>query len=163
MLSPRAAAALRRNYVELRPQLRAELPLANVAIAYALARSHSAYESAYTAAEPKRLHPAVARAIQELRNDASLQGIGDLARSCGVSPSHLSKLFARDLGVSVTEFRNRLRLQHFLDHYHAGGEKYTLLAAALDAGFGSYPQFHRVFKRIMGYSPAGHQRAVRPQ
>jgi AraC-like DNA-binding protein len=28
-----------------------------------------------------------------------------------------------------------------------------MLDAALEAGFGSYPQFHRVFKRMMGHSP----------
>jgi AraC-like DNA-binding protein len=28
-----------------------------------------------------------------------------------------------------------------------------MLAAALEAGFGSYPQFHRIFRRVMGCSP----------
>ena len=31
-----------------------------------------------------------------------------------------------------------------------------MLDAALEAGFGSYPQFHRVFKRVIGCSPAKH-------
>jgi AraC-like DNA-binding protein len=31
----------------------------------------------------------------------------------------------------------------------------TLTRAALDAGFGSYPQFYRVFRRLTGVGPAG--------
>jgi AraC-like DNA-binding protein len=43
-------------------------------------------------------------------------------------------------------------VERFLDIYGTG-QRRTMLDAALEAGFGSYPQFHRVFKRMMGYSP----------
>jgi AraC-like DNA-binding protein len=33
-----------------------------------------------------------------------------------------------------------------------------MLDAALEAGFGSYPQFHRVFKRVIGCSPGSYRR-----
>jgi AraC-like DNA-binding protein len=33
-----------------------------------------------------------------------------------------------------------------------------MLDAALEAGFGSYPQFHRIFKRVMGRSPGKYRR-----
>jgi AraC-like DNA-binding protein len=47
-------------------------------------------------------------------------------------------------------------MQRFLDHYEVSSErkKSTLLEAALSAGFGSYPQFHRVFRQVTGCSPA---------
>lgn len=36
-----------------------------------------------------------------------------------------------------------------------------MLEAALAAGFGSYPQFHRVFKRVVGCSPVDYRRRYR--
>jgi AraC-like DNA-binding protein len=76
----------------------------------------------------------------------------ELAAQAHISEAHLSKLFSAQVGVSVTEFRNRIRLQRFFDLY-GDGQARTLLACALDAGFGSYPQFHRVFKQHMGHAP----------
>ena len=32
----------------------------------------------------------------------------------------------------------------------------SLLAAALEAGFGSYTQFHRVYRKMFGQSPREH-------
>lgn len=44
---------------------------------------------------------------------------------------------------------------HFIALYGDGSPN-SLLATALDEGFGSYPQFHRVFRQLMGYSPHEH-------
>jgi AraC-like DNA-binding protein len=35
-----------------------------------------------------------------------------------------------------------------------------MTAAALEAGFGSYPQFHRVFKQLTGKTPQQYRREV---
>ncbi|MGH7992300.1 MAG: helix-turn-helix domain-containing protein, partial [Limisphaerales bacterium] len=59
-------------------------------------------------------------------------------------------------GVALADFRNRQRIERFLQLYGTG-QRLTMLNAALAAGFGSYPQFHRVFKRVLGCSP-GHYR-----
>ena len=51
-------------------------------------------------------------------------------------------------------------------HEHLRGEV-TLAAAlhraraALDVGFGSYVQFHRAFKQVVGHPPAHHLQLVR--
>jgi AraC-like DNA-binding protein len=37
-----------------------------------------------------------------------------------------------------------------------------LMRLALDAGFGSYTQFHRVFHRVLGCSPAQYAKRRRP-
>ena len=53
-----------------------------------------------------------------------------------------------------------INLAIFLEIYGDGrGVKMT--SAALDAGFGSYPQFHRVFRERMGCAPAEHARRLR--
>src|SRR4029079_5225782 len=75
-----------------------------------------------------------------------------LAHRAKVSESHLSKLFTAQVGVSVTEVRNRLGLERFVAMY-GDGSRLTLTAAALAAGFGSYPHFHRVFREHFGYAP----------
>lgn len=156
VLGPRALATLKRTYAELRPQLRGELQLANAAIGYALARSHALFESASEPVPRAAFHPAVTRALRILRRSmpepGPTLGLDELARRCQVSQAHLSKLFTRQVGVSVTDFRNRLRLDRFFELY-GDGTRFTLMAAALDAGFGSYAQFHRVFRRAMGHSP----------
>jgi transcriptional regulator GlxA family with amidase domain len=59
--------------------------------------------------------------------------------------------------MSITEFRNRVGVERFLEIYGDGSAR-TLLDAALEAGFGSYPQFHRVFRNIAGYAPREHRR-----
>jgi transcriptional regulator GlxA family with amidase domain len=55
------------------------------------------------------------------------------------------------MGLSLIEYRNRLRLDR-VDAMLAKG-RMTLLQAALAAGFGSYAQFHRVFRGVRRMTP----------
>ena len=55
------------------------------------------------------------------------------------------------MGVSLVEYKNRLRIERFLTLVAPGGG--NLMQAALDAGFGSYAQFHRVFRNLLGATP----------
>jgi len=83
-----------------------------------------------------------------------------LARQAGLSAPRLSRLFKEQTHVSLTAFRQRQCLERFLRIYRAGA-RYSLTEAALLAGFGSYVQFHRVFRRQMGKSPAEYGRALK--
>jgi AraC-like DNA-binding protein len=65
----------------------------------------------------------------------------------------LSRLFKEQIGVSISRFRNHQRLQRFLRIY-GRGRRTTALAAAHEAGFGSYAQFYRVFREQTGRSPS---------
>ena len=103
------------------------------------------------------VHPAVAEAAGLLRDSSSAPTVAVLARAVGLSPNHLSRLFARQMGTSVTRFRNEHRFRRFLDAYGTG-HGITVLDAALRAGFGSYPQFHRITRSITGLSPADYLR-----
>ena len=67
--------------------------------------------------------------------------------------------FKRELGVGLVAYRNRLRLRRFLELASSG--RTTLLAACLEAGFGSYPQFHRVFVAETGQTPREYLAALR--
>jgi AraC-like DNA-binding protein len=79
--------------------------------------------------------------------------LGDLAREAGLCPSHLSRTFKAQTGISITRFRNQRRLERFRALY-GDGRHTTTLAAALEAGFGSYAQFFRVFRAETGSTPA---------
>ena len=63
---------------------------------------------------------------------------------------------AKEVGMSLTQYRNRCRLERFVE-LHVEQPELSLMALALEAGFGSYPQFHRIFKQHMGYPPAEHR------
>jgi AraC-like DNA-binding protein len=99
------------------------------------------------------IHPAVKQAIQIIQHVDSSIGVQPLANRVGLSASRLSHLFKEQTGLSLVEFQNNNCLKRFLDLYEEG-QNLTMLAAALQAGFGSYPQFYRVFKRLIGKNPA---------
>ena len=60
-------------------------------------------------------------------------------------------MFKAVKGVSLVDYRNRLRLDRFVALLDRGGT--NLLEAALEAGFGSYSQFHRVFRSRLHATP----------
>jgi AraC-like DNA-binding protein len=151
------AAALRQTFIDVSRDRGAEISLFNAAVSFALARAWTTFEKAQTIDAPVSLHPAVAAAVRLLREATARPSLPDLAASVGLTESHLSKLFAAEVGMSITEFRNRVGVERFLEIYGDGSAR-TLLDAALEAGFGSYPQFHRVFRNIAGYSPREHRR-----
>lgn len=109
-------------------------------------RSGKAIESAVA------LHPAVRKALDLLSSGEEKPGLGSLARQCGASETHLSRLFARQIGVPLTRYRNSVRLGRFFDLYR-GPEQKTITEAMFAAGFGSYAQFHRVFTQFNGSGP----------
>ena len=84
-----------------------------------------------------------------------------LARRCGISPQRLSRLFKQQTRVPLVRFRQQQMLERFFQLFQSADRKTTMLDAALSAGFGSYPQFHRVFKQHTGLSPAEYRRRVR--
>jgi AraC-like DNA-binding protein len=127
-----------------------ETGLMNAGLSYALLHAWKCFQRA-TDVPVRELHPAVERAARLLDSEDSLS-LEELAQRAGLSPSRLSRLFKQQTGANLVDFRNRLRVERFQQIY--GNEsRSTLLEAALDAGFGSYPQFHRVLRDILGCSP----------
>jgi len=77
-------------------------------------------------------------------------GRDDLAREARSGASEVGRYFRRDLGLTLVEYRARVRLLRFIEEADRGA---SLTAAAFDAGFGSYSQCHRVFQQTLGVSP----------
>lgn len=64
---------------------------------------------------------------------------------------------------SLARYRNQQRIERFLRLQKSGAEPFlsgSLLSAALEAGFGSYAQFFRVFSEVMGCSPTAFAKSL---
>jgi len=107
------------------------------------------------------LHPAVRQALELLSEGGEELDLEEVARRCGASAPHLSRMFARQIGVPLTRYRNSVRLRRFFEEYGRPGRP-TMLEAVYAAGFGSYAQFHRVFTQAYGKGPRAGLRAIRP-
>jgi AraC-like DNA-binding protein len=122
----------------------------NAGIIYVLMRALRASRDRPQAAQ-REMHPAVTRALMLMRQSESANSLSDLAAEAGVAPTYLSRLLMEHTGRNFVDWRNRIRLDRFIEAYRPG---VNLLAAALDAGFGSYARFHHVFSDLVGCPPS---------
>jgi len=127
-------------------------------LTYALAGAREAFARAGATPRDAALSGEVHRAMALLDRDPGLSRTA-LADQVERDPDALSHAFRRELGLTLVAYRNRLRLRHFFELMAAGRK--TLLDACLEAGFGSYPQFHRVFVAETGRTPRDYL-AARP-
>jgi AraC-like DNA-binding protein len=91
-----------------------------------------------TAAARRRLAGA---AREALTAEPGPLGLSDLARQVGVSPHHLSRVFQAETGLSLTRFRNRLRLRRALERL------------AADLGFADHAHLTRTAHELLGHTP----------
>jgi AraC-like DNA-binding protein len=122
---------------------------------YAVLAAWDAWRTAEPARDRARLHPAVRASVQTLSGADPPPDLVGLARAVGLSPQHLSRLFLRETGVSVSRFRNEQRFRRFLDLCELQPQR-SMLDRAIAAGFGSGAQFHRVFRELTGTTPAAY-------
>ena len=131
----------------------------NIGLGYVLLTAWSVYRTASIAPLEAGVDPSILKAAYLIRDGGQVDNLNTLAQRVGLSPSGLSRLFKRQTGVSLTAFRNRCRVERFLELYQHGQTK-TMLTAAFEAGFGSYAQFYRVFKYVMGLTPSAYRRSL---
>ena len=75
----------------------------------------------------------------------------ELAKALASNQGDVSRFFRRRNGVTMREFRRRIRVLRFLETVDS--ETDNLMRAARMAGFGSYSQCHRDFCSVVGVSP----------
>jgi len=78
-------------------------------------------------------------------------GLVPLAALLGVSPYRLSRAFTRELGVSLTRYRNRVRVAHALDRIEEGEPSLAVLAS--DLGFADQAHLSRTVREHSGHTP----------
>ncbi|MCC7406697.1 MAG: helix-turn-helix domain-containing protein [Phycisphaeraceae bacterium] len=130
------------------PSLAAHLRILDMA-ARQVAMKMTAHLAAPTASLPRL----VDRACKSIRRRALAEDLhlGDVARECGVSNSHLSRVFHHTTGLTFREYIARCRAEQAQQLLLTGNRPITQIA--FDSGFRSLSQFNRVFKRVYGRSP----------
>ncbi|MFE9813704.1 helix-turn-helix domain-containing protein [Streptomyces sp. NPDC005773] len=89
------------------------------------------------------------------------EGLLPLAEFLGVSPYRLSRSFSRELGVSLTRYRNRVRVGRALDRLDAGEDSLAVLAA--DLGFSDQAHLCRTMRQYLGHTPTALRRLLAPR
>lgn len=103
------------------------------------------------------------RALADAAREAMLSDHPDaaalipLARLLDVSPFHLSRVFRRETGTTLTRYRNRVRIARALDMIEAGAGNLADVAAAV--GFADQAHLARTVKAELGHTPT-HVRAL---
>ncbi|WP_228011322.1 helix-turn-helix domain-containing protein [Nonomuraea phyllanthi] len=112
-----------------------------------------------------RSSAAIADAAREAiaTDDPAAGGLMSLAELLAVSPYQLSRAFTRELGVSLTHYRNRVRVGRALDRLEDGATSLAGLAA--DLGFSDQAHLTRTIRRHVGHTPTALRRllAVPPE
>ncbi|MGZ0145587.1 helix-turn-helix domain-containing protein [Kribbella sp. WER1] len=118
-----------------------------------------------TTATPSRLRDAagdrdlVAGARALIGDDhPAAGGLIPLANFLEASPYRLSRAFTRELGVSLTRYRNRVRVGRALDRLEAGESSLAGLAA--DLGFADQAHLTRTLRDHLGSTPAALRRLL---
>jgi AraC-like DNA-binding protein len=107
-----------------------------------------------TAAEGESVsHRLVASTVALLKRNPALGG-KEVAATLKIGLARLCRVFKVLMGVSLVDYRNRLRLDRFQQLVDEGCT--NLRDAARDAGFGSYSQFHRVFRTRLRMTPSAY-------
>ncbi|WP_204058596.1 helix-turn-helix domain-containing protein [Microbispora corallina] len=86
-----------------------------------------------------------------LEDDPDAADLVRLAEALGVSPSHLSRTFRRHVGMTVSRYRNRVRVSRALARIEQGEGDLAALAAAL--GFADQAHLTRTVRAELGHPP----------
>lgn len=127
-------------------------------LAYSFLDALEAFEGSGASDADSVITSEVRASMKLLANDPALSR-EVLSQHVGISPAALSRQFSVQLGVNLVNYRQRLRLEHFVEFACDG--RFTLLDACFRAGFGSYAQCHRVFQENMGCSPSDYLTRVK--
>lgn len=105
-----------------------------------------------------RMPPAVLKACGFIRLRALMEDVSLalVARHCGVSDGHLSRMFHHATGLTFREYVAQVRVEHakaLLLHSCKG-----VTEIAYESGFQSLSQFHRVFRKAFGTPPGAMRR-----
>ena len=93
----------------------------------------------------------------ELNYDDHLD-LASLAAMMGTSPTHLSRVFRREVGIPLFEYINRTRIRKACTLLRRTA--YSVTRIAIDVGYNNVSFFNRYFRRIMRCSPREYRRSV---
>lgn len=141
------------------------LPALNITASYLAMTYRMSHESMNSGALTKNHKPSSSEEIlrqvlsfihQEYTNRIT---IGILTEVCHCSESYLNHLIKKKLGVSLSTYINKLRIERAKEYLLETNE--TMLSIAIQVGFSDANYFARVFQQLMGISPSEFRRRYR--
>ncbi len=107
---------------------------------------------------PHAEDPLLAPMLQALHDDpGDNRSVADFARDFHTTERTLMRRCQRELGMSLTQWRQRLRVVKALPRLEAGDKVETI---ALDLGYGSASAFIAMFRRLMDVTPDEYRRTA---
>ena len=77
--------------------------------------------------------------------------LDSVANAVFVNPQYFSKVFKKTLGISFSEYVNRLRINHACNLLIT--TDWPINNISIEAGFNNVSYFNRVFKQLMNITP----------
>jgi AraC-like DNA-binding protein len=99
-----------------------------------------------------------ARALLDEHCHESLR-MSSIAAAVGVHPVHLSRVFRQRFGITMMEYRRRLRIARACAAL--AESRHPLSRVAHATGFSDHGHFTRAFRRAMGMTPSEYRRSLR--
>jgi AraC-like DNA-binding protein len=86
---------------------------------------------------------------RDLTNPPTLESLG---QEVGCSPFHLSRIFSREVGLTIPQFLRNLRMERAAELLRSG--RYNVTEAATEVGYSSLSHFSKAFCETIGCCPA---------
>ena len=96
----------------------------------------------------ERVNRVAAILTQRLVEPPSLEEIG---REVGCSPFHLSRIFSKEMGMTIPQYLRQLRLERAAELLRSG--KCNVTEAAFEVGYNSLSHFSAAFHEMFGCCP----------
>ena len=78
--------------------------------------------------------------------------LDEIGREAACSPFYLSRIFSREMGMTIPQYIRKLRMERAAELLRSG--KYNVTEAAMEVGYSSLSHFSRAFCQAMGCCPA---------
>jgi methylphosphotriester-DNA--protein-cysteine methyltransferase len=124
----------------------------NAGLHFLLLLSWRCRENGRALPTPVSLHPAVNNALDYIGRNPGNSPLDVLSKKSGLSPSYLCRVFKDQVGISISKYRNMVRIGLFFEIFNRPVRP-TITEAVYEAGFGSYSQFYKVFYQSYGKGP----------
>jgi AraC family cel operon transcriptional repressor len=145
-LSPAQVRILREDVRRLASGARERMPLERFLLGLYLAASPT------TRAPGPALPEWLERACAQMeRPEHFAQGTARMAQLCGRSPEYMARSCRKLLGVSPTEWVNRVRMEHAARELRLGAK--PILEICLECGFSNVAHFYALFRQAYGETP----------
>lgn len=82
----------------------------------------------------------------------------EIAEYCNVSLSHLRNKFSRQTGMTITQYRDNLRIENAEEMIKS--KNFTMTEIAVELGYCDVYHFSKAFKRIKGVPPTSLLRQI---